>query len=140
MKILIINGPNLNLLGTRQPEIYGSKTFESVLSDLREEFSQHELLYFQSNHEGDLIDFIQKEGPLSGGMVINAGGLTHTSVSLADTIANLSVPVIELHISNVFARESFRHHSYLSAVCKGVVCGLGLKGYSLAISYLTTPN
>lgn len=137
MKILILNGPNLNLLGKRQPEIYGNVSFDDYFTRLQTEFPQHELVYFQSNHEGALIDFLQENSDGAHGLVINAGGLTHTSVSLADAVANLTIPSVEVHISNIFAREEFRHHSYLSPVCKGLVCGLGLTGYSLAISYLS---
>jgi len=137
MKILILNGPNLNLLGKRQPEIYGNVSFDDYFSRLQTEFPQHELVYFQSNHEGALIDFLQENSAGAHGLVINAGGLTHTSVSLADAVANLAFPSVEVHISNIFAREEFRHHSYLSPVCKGLICGLGLTGYSLAISYLS---
>ena len=137
MKILILNGPNLNLLGKRQPEIYGNVSFDDYFTRLQTEFPQHELVYFQSNHEGALIDFLQENSDGAHGLVINAGGLTHTSVSLADAVANLAFPSVEVHISNIFAREEFRHHSYLSPVCKGLICGLGLTGYSLAISYLS---
>jgi 3-dehydroquinate dehydratase-2 len=137
MKILILNGPNLNLLGKRQPEIYGNVSFDDYFTRLQTEFPQHELVYFQSNHEGALIDFLQENSDGAHGLVINAGGLTHTSVSLADAVANLAFPSVEVHISNIFAREEFRHHSYLSPVCKGLICGLGLSGYSLAISYLS---
>jgi 3-dehydroquinate dehydratase-2 len=137
MKILILNGPNLNLLGKRQPEIYGNLSFDDYFSRLQVELPQHELVYFQSNHEGALIDFLQENSAGAQGLVINAGGLTHTSVSLADAVANLPFPSVEVHISNIFAREEFRHHSYLSPVCKGLICGLGLTGYSLAISYLS---
>ena len=137
MKILILNGPNLNLLGKRQPEIYGNVSFDDYFIRLQTEFPQHELVYFQSNHEGALIDFLQENSDSAHGLVINAGGLTHTSVSLADAVANLAFPSVEVHISNIFAREEFRHHSYLSPVCKGLICGLGLTGYSLAISYLS---
>ena len=137
MKILILNGPNLNLLGTRQPEIYGNVSFDDYFTRLQTDFPQHELVYFQSNHEGALIDFLQENSAGAHGLVINAGGLTHTSVSLADAVANLAFPSVEVHISNIFAREEFRHHSYLSPVCKGLICGLGLTGYSLAISYLS---
>ncbi len=135
-KILIVNGPNLNTLGTRQPEIYGSTRFEDWLQEARSRYPQLELVYFQSNHEGDLIDFLQSEGPKADGLVLNAGGLAHTSVVLADAVAALPIPVVEVHISNVFARESFRHHSYLSPVCKGLITGLGLQGYDLAIQSL----
>ena len=137
MKILILNGPNLNLLGKRQPEIYGNVSFDDYFTRLQTEFPQHELVYFQSNHEGALIDFLQENSDGAHGLVINAGGLTHTSVSLADAVANLTFPSVEVHITNIFAREEFRHHSYLSPVCRGLVCGLGLTGYSLAISYLS---
>jgi 3-dehydroquinate dehydratase-2 len=135
-KILIVNGPNLNTLGTRQPEIYGSTRFEDWLQEARSRYPHLELVYFQSNHEGDLIDFLQSEGPKADGLVLNAGGLAHTSVVLADAVAALPIPVVEVHISNVFARESFRHHSYLSPVCKGLITGLGLQGYDLAIQSL----
>lgn len=135
-KILIVNGPNLNTLGTRQPEIYGSTRFEDWLQEARSRYPQLELVYFQSNHEGALIDFLQSEGPKADGLVLNAGGLAHTSVVLADAVAALPIPVVEVHISNVFARESFRHHSYLSPVCKGLITGLGLQGYDLAIQSL----
>lgn len=137
MKILILNGPNLNLLGKRQPEIYGNVSFDDYFTLLQTEFPQHELVYFQSNHEGALIDFLQENSAGAHGLVINAGGLTHTSVSLADAVANLAFPSVEVHISNIFAREEFRHHSYLTPVCKGLICGLGLSGYSFAISYLS---
>jgi 3-dehydroquinate dehydratase II len=137
MKILILNGPNLNLLGKRQPEIYGNLSFEDYFHRLQKDFPNHELVYFQSNHEGALIDFLQENSAGAMGLVINAGGLTHTSVSLADSVANLTFPSVEVHISNVFAREEFRRYSCLSPVCKGLISGLGLTGYSLAISYLS---
>lgn len=140
MKILLINGPNLNMLGSRQPEIYGSQTFEDYFEEMKLRFSEHDLWYFQSNHEGALIDHIQQNASGMDGMVINAGGLTHTSVSLADAVANLKIPVIEVHISNIFARESFRHNSFLSPVCKGLICGLGLYGYALAVEALSRMN
>jgi 3-dehydroquinate dehydratase-2 len=136
MRILIVNGPNLNLLGTRQPEVYGNQTFESFFEDLKAKFSDHELVYFQSNHEGDLIDFLQKESPTAHGIIINAGGLTHTSVSLADALANITLPKIEVHISNISAREEFRKISHVSAKAKGTITGLGLHGYVLALDYL----
>ena len=134
-RILIVNGPNLNTLGTRQPEIYGSTRFEDWLEEARNRFSHVELVYFQSNHEGALIDFLQAEGPKADGLVLNAGGLAHTSVVLAEAVAALSIPTVEVHISNVFARESFRHQSYLSPVCKGVITGFGLRGYEFAIQF-----
>ena len=135
MKILVINGPNLNLLGKRQPEIYGSQSFTQYFESLQLDFFNQELVYFQSNHEGELIDFIQKEGFDAQGLVINAGGFAHTSIALADAISAVSIPTVEVHISNVFARESFRHHSYLSPVSNGIISGLGLYGYKAAIQY-----
>ena len=132
--ILIINGPNLNLLGTREPEIYGNVTFKDYLARLTETFSNEaELTYFQSNSEGALIDFIQEYSSESHGVVINAGAYTHTSVAIRDALANLDIPKIEVHISNIHNREDFRHHSYLSAVCDGVIIGLGLKGYKYGV-------
>jgi len=139
-KILILNGPNLNLLGKRQPEVYGSLSFEGYLETLKDSFKEVELHYFQSNHEGALIDKIHEVGFTFDGLVINAGGLTHTSVALADAIAAVPMHAVEVHISNIHARESFRHHSYLSAVCRGMICGLGLKGYALAIDYLLSAS
>lgn len=135
MKIIIINGPNLNLLGKREPEIYGSQTFEQYFETLTQKFGEHELHYFQSNHEGAVIDKIHETGFSFDGIVINAGGLTHTSVALADALSAVKTPAIEVHISNIHARESFRHHSYLSSRCKGMICGLGLKGYELAVGW-----
>ena len=133
-EIHIINGPNLNLLGRRQPEIYGSQTFEAYFEVLRERFPAVRLHYFQSNHEGDLLDYIHQHGFGADGFVLNAGAYTHTSIALADAISGIKTPVIEVHISNVHARESFRHHSYIGAVCKGSIVGLGLAGYQLAVS------
>ena len=136
MKIILINGPNLNLLGTREPEIYGHKTFDSFFEELKAELHQVELEYFQSNHEGDLLDKIHESGFSADGIVLNAGALTHTSIALADAVAAVPAPVIEVHISNVFRREPFRHHSYLSAHCVGSIVGLGLEGYRLAVLWL----
>lgn len=138
-KILIVNGPNLNTLGTRQPEIYGSTGFEDWLVQTRNRFPELELVYFQSNHEGALIDFLQENGNRADGLILNAGGLSHTSVSLADAVAALHIPAVEVHISNVFARESFRHHSYLSPVCKGLITGFGLRSYDLALQFFLEP-
>lgn len=135
-EIHIINGPNLNLLGRRQPEIYGSQTFEAYFATLQAAFPQVQLHYFQSNHEGALLDYIHEHGFLADGFVLNAGAYTHTSIALADAIAGVKTPVIEVHISNVHARESFRHHSFIAAVCKGSIVGLGLRGYELAITAL----
>lgn len=135
-QILIINGPNLNLLGRRQPEIYGNKGFEDYFGQLSERFAEASLSYFQSNHEGDLIDKIHEVGFTYDGIVINAGAYTHTSVALADALSAVTAPAVEVHISNIHAREAFRHHSYLSPVCKGMICGLGLQGYELAVRFL----
>lgn len=136
MRIAILNGPNLNLLGQREPEIYGTVSFEDYLEDLIIEFPDVELIYLQSNHEGDLIDYIQLEGFVADGIVINAGGLSHTSVSIADAISLIPAPVVEVHISNIYAREPFRHKSMLAPVCHGSIVGLGLTGYHFAIRYL----
>jgi len=133
MKLAIINGPNLNLLGVRQPEIYGGIAFEKYFVELQNKFPQHSLTYFQSNVEGELINKIQDLGFSFDGIILNAGGYTHTSVALADAIAAIKTPVIEVHISNIFARENFRHVSYIGANCKGSISGFGLNGYELAI-------
>ena len=130
-KILIINGPNLNLLGTREPQIYGEKGFETILEDLRREFSDCTLEYIQSNHEGEIIDALQQSE--HDGIVLNAGGYTHTSVAIRDAVSSVTVPVIEVHISNISARESFRHDSLISPVVKGCVFGFGIDGYALGI-------
>ena len=135
MKIIIINGPNLNLLGKREPEIYGSESFETYFEMLKTKFEPIELHYCQSNHEGEIIDKIHEIGFSFDGIVINAGGLTHTSVSLSDALGSVKTPAIEVHISNIHAREEYRKHSYLTAKCKGMICGLGLKGYELAIDW-----
>lgn len=133
MKIAIINGPNLNLLGKREPKIYGHAGFEQYFKDLQTKFSQVKLLYYQSNVEGELIDKIQEFGFDCEGIIINPGGYTHTSVAIGDAIAAITAPVIEVHISNVAAREEFRKISYVSAKCKGTISGLGLQGYELAL-------
>lgn len=130
-KILIINGPNLNLLGQRETQIYGEMPFENFLTSLRTSFSDVQIDFIQSNHEGEIIDAIQQNQ--HDGIVLNAGGYTHTSVAIRDAIVATAVPVIEVHISNISARESFRHDSLLSPVCQGVIFGFGLKGYRLAI-------
>jgi 3-dehydroquinate dehydratase II len=135
MKIAIINGPNLNLLGTREPEIYGSKTFEQFFHELKTQYKQVELDYFQSNIEGELVSALQQYGFSCDGILLNAGAYTHTSVALGDAIAAIRTPVIEIHISNVAAREEFRKLSYISAKCKGSIAGLGLKGYALGIQF-----
>jgi 3-dehydroquinate dehydratase-2 len=135
MKILIINGPNLGQLGLRQPEIYGSVNFNDFLDTLRDKFPAVEIGYFQSELEGELIASIHKTE--ADGIIINAGGYTHTSVALADALASIKIPVVEVHISNILARESFRHTSLLAPHCKGVITGFGLVGYELAMNYLT---
>lgn len=136
MKILIVNGPNLNLLGVREPGIYGSSSFETYLPKLRERFPDVEIEYYQSNVEGFLIDKLQEAGFTFDGIVLNAGAYTHTSVALHDCIRSVKCPVIEVHISNVHTREEFRHKSFISPVCKGVICGFGLDSYRLAVSAL----
>ena len=133
MELIIINGPNLNLLGRREPEIYGEDTFEDFYLLLRGQFPQVNIHYFQSNHEGALIDKLHEVGFNYDGIILNAGGLTHTSIALADAVAAIDTPVIEVHISNVHRREAFRHHSYISPVAEGVIVGLGLRGYELAL-------
>jgi 3-dehydroquinate dehydratase-2 len=133
-KILILNGPNLNLLGTREPEIYGHQTFEQYLDILREKFAdQLDIEYFQSNEEGTIINKLHEVGFSYEGILLNAGGYTHTSIAIADAVSSIKTPVIEVHISNVHARESFRGHSYLSPNCKGVIVGFGLRGYELGL-------
>lgn len=136
MNIYLINGPNLNLLGKREPEVYGRQTFEVFFEELRILFPSLLLHYFQSNHEGALIDKIHEIGFTADGIVLNAGAFTHTSIALADAIGAVTAPVVEVHISNVHARETYRHHSYLSAKCAGVIVGFGLDGYRLAIDHL----
>ncbi|MGP1481343.1 MAG: type II 3-dehydroquinate dehydratase [Hoylesella enoeca] len=138
MKIQIINGPNLNLLGKREPGIYGSESFESFLEALRQRFVDVQIDFYQSNVEGELIDKMQEVGFEYDGIVLNAGAYTHTSIALQDCIRSVTCPVIEVHISNVYQRESFRHHSMISCACIGVIAGFGLKSYQLAIEYLTT--
>lgn len=135
MKIAIINGPNLNLLGKREPEVYGNETFEVYFESLQKEFKTIDLIYFQSNHEGAIIDKIHDVGFDYDGIVLNAGAYTHTSIAIADAISAIETPVIEVHISNVFKREHLRHNSYISSVAKGTIGGLGLQSYKLAISY-----
>lgn len=136
-KILIVNGPNLNLLGRREPGIYGGTSFEDYLPQLRQRFPDVELEYYQSNVEGELINKMQQEGFTAHGIVLNAGAYTHTSVALHDCIRAIKSPVVEVHISNVHTREEFRHHSMISAACRGVICGFGLDSYRLAIEALT---
>lgn len=138
MKIAIINGPNLNLLGKRENEIYGDESFENYFKTLKSKFPKIQFMYFQSNVEGELVNKLQEVGFTYDGIILNAGAYTHTSLALADTVAAITTPVIEVHISNIFARENFRHISYIGAKSKGSVSGLGLKGYELALqSFLT---
>jgi len=132
-KIQIINGPNLNLLGTREPSVYGDMTFESYLHSLKKIFPQCEIAYFQSNVEGELINKIHETGFSYDGIILNAGAYTHTSIALYDAIKAVTTPVIEVHISNIYTREPFRHKSLLSAACKGVIAGFGLDSYRLAV-------
>lgn len=134
MKLIIINGPNLNLLGKREPEVYGSKTFEDYFSELQFKFKNTQLEYYQSNIEGELIDKIQEVGFDYDGIILNAAAYTHTSVGIGDAIKAITTPVVEVHISNTFSREEFRHQSYISPVAKGVILGFGLNSYDLAIS------
>lgn len=135
-KIQIVNGPNLNLLGKREPGIYGSRSFESCLPALRERYPDVQIDYFQSNIEGELINKMQEVGFCYDGIVLNAGAYTHTSIALLDCIRSLRCRVVEVHISNVHQREEYRHHSMISAGCKGVICGFGLDSYRLAIEGL----
>lgn len=133
MKIAIINGPNLNMLGKREPSLYGNTSFESYLDDLKKEFDTLVLDYFQSNHEGFLIDHIQKVGFEYDGIILNAGAYTHTSIAIADAIRSIAAPVVEVHISNIHKRETFRHHSYIAPVATGSISGFGLHSYKLAL-------
>ena len=135
MKICIINGPNLNLLGKREPEIYGSTTFEDYMITLKQKFPNVELSYFQSNWEGGIVDKLHEVGFSYDGIIINAGAYSHTSIAIADAISAIKTPVVEVHISNTFAREEFRHNDVLTGKCEGLIVGLGLEGYGLAIKY-----
>ncbi|MEY3050684.1 MAG: hypothetical protein RLY31_469 [Bacteroidota bacterium] len=135
MKILIINGPNLNLLGVREPHIYGKRSFETYFESLQHDFPGVTLHFFQSNTEGALIDKLHEAGFSYQGIILNPGAYTHTSVALADAVAAIDTPVVEVHISNTFSREAFRHKSFTAPHCVGCIIGLGLKGYDLAISY-----
>ncbi|MGB0369388.1 MAG: type II 3-dehydroquinate dehydratase [Flavobacteriales bacterium] len=138
MKILVINGPNLNLLGSREPEVYGSQTLTDLIDGLRTEFPEVALVHFQSNIEGELIDALQQADGTQDGVILNAGGYTHTSVALRDAIAGVGVPVIEVHMSNTAAREEFRHNSLIAGVCVGTIAGFGANSYSLALSAMKT--
>ncbi|CAI8154127.1 MAG: 3-dehydroquinate dehydratase [Formosa sp. Hel3_A1_48] len=136
-KIIIINGPNLNLLGKREPEIYGSQTFEDFFETLKSQYSQFKIEYFQSNIEGELIDKLHEVGFSYDGVILNAAAYTHTSVGIGDAVKGISSPVIEVHISNTYNREEFRHHSFISPNAKGVILGFGLGSYSLALQSFT---
>ncbi|MBR3389585.1 MAG: type II 3-dehydroquinate dehydratase [Prevotella sp.] len=136
MRIQIINGPNLNLLGRREPSVYGSESFEDYLAVLRSAYPDVEMAYYQSNVEGELVNKLQEVGFSCDGIVLNAGAYTHTSVALHDCIRAIDVPVVEVHISNIYAREDFRHTSLISAACAGVVCGFGMDSYRLALEAL----
>jgi 3-dehydroquinate dehydratase II len=135
MRIAIINGPNLNLLGAREPDVYGSQTFEQYYEELRKKYPGVTFSYFQSNVEGELINELQRAGFSSDGILLNPGGYTHTSVAIGDAVAAIKAPVIEVHISNIHAREEFRRLSHVSAKAKGTIAGLGLKGYELAVQF-----
>ena len=138
MKIIIINGPNLNLLGTRQPEVYGVQTLSDIISGLQEAFSDLEIQHYQSNIEGELINEIQNSVHKADGILLNAGGYTHTSVAIRDAISSVQTPVVEIHMSNIAAREEFRHQSLIAAVCIGSISGFGVNSYHLGLSALRT--
>lgn len=135
MQLLIINGPNLNLLGKREPEIYGTQTFEDYLTTLQSSFPKISIDYFQSNWEGAILDKLHEVGFSYDGIILNCGALSHTSIAIADAVAAITTPVVEVHISNIHAREKFRHHCHLSRHCAGSIVGLGLKGYELGIRF-----
>lgn len=138
LKIAIINGPNLNLLGKREIEIYGTQSFEDYFKTLQAKYPEVDFLYFQSNVEGELINQLHEIGFTYDGIILNAGAYTHTSIAIADAVAGIKTPVIEVHISNIFAREDYRHVSYLGKYCKGSISGFGLKGYEMAVESLLT--
>jgi 3-dehydroquinate dehydratase-2 len=140
MKIIIINGPNLNLLGKREKEVYGDEKFETFLDKLKNEFSGIDIAYFQSNVEGELINMIHETGFTYDGIILNAGAYTHTSVAIRDAIAAITTGVIEVHLSNIFARESFRHESLIAPKCIGSISGLGMESYRLAVLYFSGKN
>ena len=140
MRLIIINGPNLNLLGIREKEIYGDQFFEDFYQSLKEKYENVSIEYFQSNHEGELIEKIQEIGFKYDGIIINGGGFTHTSIALRDAISSIKCPAVEVHISNILSREEFRKKSYLSDVCQGIISGLGLSGYEYGIQYFISQN
>lgn len=135
-RIAIINGPNLNLTGRREPEVYGSATLDECLAQLREAHPSVRIDHFQSNAEGELIDIIQREGFDADGLIVNLGGYSHTSVALRDALLAVPAAKVEVHLSNIFAREDYRHHSLVTSACRGMICGLGLQGYDLAVQSL----
>lgn len=135
-KIAIINGPNLNLTGRREPEVYGTTTMEEYVESLRTRFPDVKITYFQSNVEGELINEVQRAGFSCDGLIVNFGGYSHTSVALHDALLAVPAPKVEVHLSNIFAREDYRHHSFITSACRGMVCGLGLWGYELALRSL----
>lgn len=135
MKIQIINGPNLNLLGKREPEVYGSKTFDTFLEELKQRFRQVEFIYYQSNVEGEIINKLQETGFSVDAIILNAGAYTHTSIAIHDAIASIKTPVVEVHISNIYAREEFRHTSLITSKCAGLITGFGMEGYALAVQW-----
>lgn len=135
-RIAIINGPNLNLTGRREPEVYGSMTLDECLTRLREAHPGVRIDHFQSNAEGELIDIIQREGFEADGLIVNLGGYSHTSVALRDALLAVPAAKVEVHLSNIFAREDYRHHSLVTSACRGMICGLGLQGYDLAVRSL----
>lgn len=139
MKIIIINGPNLNLLGKREPDVYGNQDFDSYFAQLKANHSNVTLEYFQSNVEGEIINKLQETGFSYDGIILNAAAYTHTSVGIGDAVKAIAAPVVEVHISNTFSREEFRHHSYISAHARGVILGFGLKSYELALRSFTNP-
>ena len=143
-KIFIINGPNLNLLGDREPDIYGNKTLEDLENDLNQIVEDNKLdislVFMQSNSEGEIVDQVQMAGKEAAGLIINAGGLSHTSVSILDSLLSINIPKIEVHISNLFSREEFRQHSYLSRGVNGFICGFGINGYAVSYTHLTLPT
>ena len=140
MRLIIINGPNLNLLGIREKEIYGDQPFEDFYKSLKEKYKNVSIEYYQSNHEGELIEKIQEIGFKYDGIIINGGGFTHTSIALRDAISSIKCPAVEVHISNILSREEFRKNSYLSDVSQGIISGLGLSGYEYAIQYFISQN
>lgn len=135
-RIAIINGPNLNLLGQREPDLYGRQTMQEALEQLRTRFAEVEFVYHQSNVEGELVTIIQQEGFACAGIIINAGGYSHTSVAIHDALKAVPAPAIEVHLTNIFARESYRHQTLLTSACRGIIAGLGLQGYTLAVEAL----